>query len=97
MLRFWVRDNGKGIPTAEQTHLFRPFTQLSQVHTKGFGLGLAIVRRIIEKLGGTVGVESQPIQGSCFYFTLPDGSQLGEAAKPDQPEPGLMGLLDLET
>jgi signal transduction histidine kinase len=96
MLRFWVRDNGKGIPTAEQTHLFRPFTQLSQVHTKGSGLGLAIVRRIVEKLGGTVGVESQQGQGSYFYFTLPDGSHLGEASETDRSKPGPIGLLDLE-
>ncbi len=97
MLRFWVRDNGRGIDAAEQTHMFRPFTQLSQAHTKGYGLGLAIVRRIVEKLGGAVGVESQPGQGSCFYFTLPDASQLGEVSQLDQAKPGLIGLLDAET
>jgi signal transduction histidine kinase len=96
MLRFWVQDNGIGISANEQQNLFRPFTQLSQAHAKGSGLGLSIVRRIVEKLGGTVGVESQPGQGSCFYFTLPDASQFGEVGEPDQPNPGLIGLLDAE-
>jgi len=71
--RFWVRDQGIGIPPAEQARLFTPFTQLAQAHTKGHGLGLSIVRRIVEKLGGEVGVESTgvPGEGSTFYFTLP--------------------------
>ncbi len=93
-LCFWVRDNGKGIDSQAQSHLFQPFTQLNQVHAKGYGLGLSIVRRIIEKLGGSVGVESQPGQGSRFYFTLPDTSQLGEMGQAGQPEPTLAGLLD---
>jgi signal transduction histidine kinase len=95
-LRFWVQDNGKGIGVAEQKNLFRPFTQLSQAHSKGSGLGLSIVRRIIEKLGGTVGVESQPGQGSCFYFTLPDISAIDEVDGSAQPKPGLVGQLDAE-
>ncbi|MBN1583353.1 MAG: hypothetical protein JXA89_21770 [Anaerolineae bacterium] len=70
-IRFWVRDNGPGIPTEELSRLFIPFTQLSQVETKGQGLGLSIVQRIVEKLGGKVGVESQVGQGSTFWFTLP--------------------------
>ena len=71
MARFWVRDDGPGIPPEAQTRLFVPFSQVGQVHEAGHGLGLSIVRRIIEKLGGQVGVESQPGQGSLFYFTLP--------------------------
>lgn len=72
-IRFWVRDNGKGITPADQARLFIPFTRLNQVHVKGHGLGLSIVRRIVEKLNGQVGVESDGIagHGSCFYFTLP--------------------------
>jgi signal transduction histidine kinase len=70
---FWVRDNGQGISPEEQEGLFTPFTQLEQVHLKGYGMGLAIVRRIAEKLGGEVGVKSEPGQGSTFYFTLPAG------------------------
>jgi signal transduction histidine kinase len=53
--------------------LFTPFTRLNQVRAKGHGLGLSIARRIVEKLGGQVGVESNgvPGQGSRFFFTLP--------------------------
>jgi len=69
--RFWVRDNGPGLAPEEQARLFVPFTKLGQVRAKGHGLGLSIVRRIVEKLGGQVGVESQLGQGSLFYFTLP--------------------------
>ncbi len=68
---FWIRDNGPGLSPADQERLFTPFTRLKQANTKGHGLGLSIVRRIIEKLDGRVGLESQPGQGSTFYFTLP--------------------------
>jgi PAS domain S-box-containing protein len=74
MIRFWVRDNGLGLTEGEQGRLFTPFTRLEQVRTKGHGLGLSIVRRIVEKLGGSVGVESQVGQGSLFFFTLPASS-----------------------
>ncbi len=72
-IRFWVRDNGDGILPDEQTRLFTPFTRLDQTRVKGHGLGLSIVRRIVEKLDGQVGVESDglPGHGSLFYFTLP--------------------------
>jgi signal transduction histidine kinase len=71
MARFWVRDNGKGIAPEDQSELFTQFTRLDQVRAEGHGLGLSIVTRVIEKLGGEVGVESQPGKGSLFYFTLP--------------------------
>lgn len=72
-VRFWVRDNGEGIPPEGQSRLFVPFTRLNQVRAEGHGLGLSIVRRIVERLGGQVGVESTgaPGQGSLFYFILP--------------------------
>ncbi len=70
-VRFWVRDHGAGLTPEDQARLFTPFTRLDQVHVKGHGLGLSIVRRIVEKLGGQVGVESQVGQGSVFSFTLP--------------------------
>jgi two-component system sensor histidine kinase/response regulator len=70
-IRFWVRDNGRGITEEEQSHLFVPFTRIGQARIKGHGLGLSIVQRIVEKCGGQVGVESQIDQGSTFYFTLP--------------------------
>jgi signal transduction histidine kinase len=71
MARFWVRDNGNGISPEDQALLFNQFTRLEQVRAEGHGLGLSIVARVIEKLGGEIGVESQLGQGSLFYFTLP--------------------------
>ncbi len=73
MIRFWVRDNGPGLTLDQQNKLFTPFTQLGQVQTEGYGLGLSIVQRIVGKLGGQVGVESAavPGRGSVFSFTLP--------------------------
>lgn len=71
MVRYWVRDHGPGIAPAIQSSLFVPFERLNQVQPGGHGLGLSIVRRIVEKLGGWVGVESRLGEGSTFYFTLP--------------------------
>ena len=68
---FWVRDYGAGIPREEQVRIFAPFTRLGRSGVKGYGLGLSIVRRIIETLGGEVGVDSLPGEGSTFWFTLP--------------------------
>ncbi|MGD9100107.1 MAG: PAS domain S-box protein, partial [Anaerolineae bacterium] len=75
LIRFWVRDNGPGLTPEEQGRLFRSFEQLDRVRAKGHGLGLSIVRRIVEKLGGTVGVESEVGQGSVFWFTLRRGER----------------------
>jgi signal transduction histidine kinase len=74
--KFWVRDNGGGLTPTEQKELFIPFTRLSQAHIEGHGLGLSIVQRIVEKLGGTVAVESKGVsgEGSLFSFTLPPHS-----------------------
>jgi PAS domain S-box-containing protein len=71
MVRFWVKDNGPGVPPEQHDILFIPFTRLSQVRAEGHGLGLSIVQRIVEKLGGEVGLESEMGKGSTFYFTLP--------------------------
>jgi len=70
MVRFWVRDNGLGLTLEEQERLFTPGTRLDQVRAKGHGLGLSIARRIVEKLGGWWGVESDVGTGSTFSFTL---------------------------
>jgi GAF domain-containing protein len=75
MVRFWVRDNGPGLTPEEQGRLFTPFTRLGQTKAEGYGLGLSIVRRIVERMGGQVGVESQVGQGSVFFFTLPGMSR----------------------
>ncbi|MBN1137283.1 MAG: HAMP domain-containing histidine kinase [Anaerolineae bacterium] len=69
MVRFWVRDDGPGLAPEEQARLFAEFQQLGNGH--GHGLGLSIVRRITDRLGSEVGVESAPGQGSLFYFSLP--------------------------
>jgi two-component system sensor histidine kinase/response regulator len=73
MVRFWVRDNGPGLTPEEQERLFRSFERLDRTRAKGHGLGLSIVRRIVEKLGGEVGVESEVGQGSMFWFALRRG------------------------
>ncbi len=69
-VRFWVRDHGAGLAPEAQLRLFTSFTRLDHVRAGGHGLGLSIVRRIVEKLGGQVGVESQVGEGSTFSFTL---------------------------
>ncbi len=71
IVRFWVLDNGAGLSTENQQRLFTEFTRLDETRGDGHGLGLSIVRRIMERLDGQVGVESQPGHGSKFYFTLP--------------------------
>jgi PAS domain S-box-containing protein len=80
MVRFWVRDNGPGLSPEEQARLFTPFERLHQTRVPGHGLGLSIVQRVVTKLGGQVGVESDNIegQGSTFYFTLPGLSVVDE-------------------
>jgi signal transduction histidine kinase len=70
-VRFSVCDNGAGIAPEDHRRLFTEFTRLEKGRTEGHGLGLAIVRRVLEKLGGEYGVESVPGKGSTFYFKLP--------------------------
>lgn len=74
-VQFWVRDNGNGFPPEVEDQLFAPFTQIKQqvhdAHAEGHGLGLSIVRKIVEKLGGEVAAECIQGQGSVFSFTLP--------------------------
>jgi signal transduction histidine kinase len=71
MICFWVHDNGSGLSPEQQSRLFVPFERLDQVELKGHGLGLSIVRRIVEKMGGQVGVDSEVGQGCRFFFNLP--------------------------
>lgn len=69
-VRFWVRDNGPGVPAERVPTLFGEHAQASGA-ARGHGLGLAIVRRIMERLNGDVGYEPAPGGGSSFSFTLP--------------------------
>jgi signal transduction histidine kinase len=66
-----VRDNGPGLAAEDKERLFVAFERLGQADSRGHGLGLSIVKRIIERLGGEVGVESEVGKGSVFSFTLP--------------------------
>ncbi len=70
-VRCWVQDRGPGLDAEAQARLFLPFSSVSSVRARGHGLGLSIVRRIVEKLGGAVGVESTPGAGARFWFELP--------------------------
>lgn len=73
-VRFAVQDTGIGIPPERQDDIFEPFRQLDGSSTRrygGTGLGLSLVRRIVEAHGATIKVESQVSQGSTFSFALP--------------------------
>lgn len=72
-VRFWVHDNGDGLSQEAINQLFTAFTRLDKVRATGHGLGLSIVKRIVEKLNGTVDIQSDglPGRGSVFSFTLP--------------------------
>lgn len=70
-VRFFVSDNGLGIPTAYLPKLFVAFQRLHGQVAPGEGIGLALVRRVTERLGGSVSVESEEGKGSTFFVTLP--------------------------
>jgi signal transduction histidine kinase/DNA-binding response OmpR family regulator len=72
-VRIEVRDNGPGIPPEQQQRIFEAFVRLAQTGsaTEGTGLGLAITARLVELHGSKLGIESQPGDGTCFYFSLP--------------------------
>jgi signal transduction histidine kinase/CHASE3 domain sensor protein len=75
-VRLWVEDNGIGIAPEYQDRIFRVFERLHGVETyPGTGIGLAIVRKGIERMGGRVGVVSQPDKGSRFWIELPKASR----------------------
>jgi PAS domain S-box-containing protein len=72
-VRISVRDNGRGLAPEERERIFVPFTRLSRDESDGHGLGLSIVRRLVERMGGEAAVDSEgtPGAGCTFRFTLP--------------------------
>jgi signal transduction histidine kinase len=73
-LFFTVRDTGIGIPREKQEAIFDRFSQVDSSSSRsyeGTGLGLAISKQLVELMGGTIGVESEPGEGSKFWFSLP--------------------------
>lgn len=85
---FFVEDTGTGIPAEHLDHVFEPFYRVPGQDAKsGVGLGLAIVREIVNAHGGEVGVESEVGRGSSFHFTLP----LPQKERSARAEPGEKG------
>jgi len=72
-LRFSISDTGPGIAPERQEELFEPFNRLDAEYgtIEGTGIGLAITRELVERMSGCIGVDSQPGEGSTFWFTLP--------------------------
>ncbi|MCE4538945.1 response regulator [Pelomonas sp. P7] len=88
-LCFEVRDTGIGLSPQACERLFQPFTQADASTSRRFGgtgLGLAISRHLVERMGGSIGVDSQPGHGSRFHFTLEFGLQQGLSAAPERGE-----------
>ncbi len=87
---FHVEDNGQGIPPGDLDDLFQLFNRGSQTgHGEGQGLGLAVVKRIVERHDGKVWVESAEGEGSTFHFSLPQPSREDGGEAPEAPgEPG---------
>lgn len=72
-ITFYVRDNGIGIDPQHHQIIFGVFERLKEIETDGTGMGLALVRKILDLAGGNIWIESNKGEGAVFYFTLPVG------------------------
>ncbi|HEX4120951.1 MAG TPA: HAMP domain-containing sensor histidine kinase, partial [Verrucomicrobiae bacterium] len=70
-VRLWIEDNGIGIDADGKPRLFQMFQRIHSEAYPGTGIGLAIVRKAVERMGGEAGVESKPGKGSRFWLQLP--------------------------
>ncbi len=94
-ITFEVKDDGRGIPLDKQELIFEKFSQAnSSDHTTGTGLGLNIVRKLVELHGGDIKVESIPGEGATFYFSIP--FKIHEANEEEQTERPSENLITLD-
>ena len=102
-VRVDVRDTGAGLTVAQVTQLFQPFNRLGKEtgSEEGTGIGLVVTKRLVELMGGTIGVDSTPGTGSVFWFELKLTHAPRLAAPPSgdaaQPQPGTPEEVPLRT